>query len=119
MNFAHSAPMKPEVIHARQFAPNQHMSAARIEIKAGAATQNHRHNAECVVVVLQGSCQFYMDGQAFTVNQNETLRIPAHVDHYAKALADTLAFNIFSSREDCVSCQAAPYRDPDQDLWGV
>ncbi len=119
MNFAQSAQMKSEGMHAPRFAPDQHMSAARVEIKAGAATLSHRHNAECIVVVLQGSCRFHMDGQAFTVNQNETLRIPAHVDHYAEALADTVSFNIFSSAENCVRCQAAPYRDPDQDLWGV
>ena len=119
MNFAQSEPMKPEVLRALRFAPSQHMSAARVEIKSGAATLRHRHNAECIVVVLQGSCRFYMDGQAFTVNQNEMMRIPAHVDHYAEALADTVSFNIFSSAENCVRCQAVPYRDPDQDLWGV
>ncbi len=119
MDFTYSTPMKPEVKHAPRFAPDQHMSAARMDIKAGAATLSHRHNSECIVVVLQGLCRFYMDGQAFTVNQNETLRIPAQVDHYAEALADTLAFNIFSTAENCVRCQAAPYRDPDQDLWGV
>ena len=119
MNFAQSAQMKSQVMHAPRFAPNAHMSAARVEIKAGAATLTHRHNAECIVVVLQGSCRFYMDGQAFTVNQNETVRIPAHVDHYAEALADTLAFSIFSTPENCAHCQATPYRDPDQYLWGV
>jgi quercetin dioxygenase-like cupin family protein len=97
MASTHPAPMKPEMMPAPQFAPDQHMSAARVEIKAGDATPTHRHDAECIVVVLQGSCRFYIDGQALTVNQNETLRIPAHVDHYAEALADTLALNIFSA----------------------
>ncbi|SRR5258708_6960269 len=119
MDFTHSVSMKPKVMHAPRFAPDQHMTVARVQIKAGAATLMHQHEAECIVVVLQGSCRFYMDGQAFTVNQNETLRIPAYVDHFAEALADTLACNIFSAAENCVRCQAAPYRDPDQDLWGV
>jgi quercetin dioxygenase-like cupin family protein len=118
MASTHPAPMKPEMMPAPQFAPDQHMNAARVEIKAGDATPTHRHDAECIVVVLQGSCRFYIDGQALTVNQNETLRIPAHVDHYAEALADTLALNIFSA-ENGARWKAAPYHDPDQDLWGV
>ena len=119
MDSTHSAPMKPEMMLAPQFSPDQHMSTARMEIKAGAATPAHQHDAECIVVVLQGSCRFCMDGQAFTVSQNETVRIPALVDHYAEALTDTMALNIFSSAENCARCKAAPDHDPDQDLWGV
>jgi quercetin dioxygenase-like cupin family protein len=122
MNFTNPEPMKPETIPApRHPAPSHHMSAARMEIKAGTVTPTHRHDAECMVVVLHGSCCFYMSGHALTVNQNETLRIPARIDHCAEALADTVALNISSAAESCARYGTAPalYHDPDQDLWGV
>jgi quercetin dioxygenase-like cupin family protein len=119
MDSTHSAPKKPETRPAHQLAPVRQMSAARLEIKAGSATPIHRHDAECIVVVLQGSCRFYIAGQTLTVRESETLGIPAQVDHCSEALTDTVAVNIFSSAKHCVLCRASAYRDPDQDLWGV
>jgi quercetin dioxygenase-like cupin family protein len=122
MDFMNTEPIKLERMPApRQPAPSQPMSSARMEIKAGTVTPTHRHDAECMVVVLQGSCRIYMTGQTLTVHQNETLRIPARVDHSAEALADTVALNISAAAESCARYGAvpAPHHDPDQYLWGV
>ena len=94
------------------------MKVAKVEIRKGSVTQSHRHETECVVVVLQGAWRFRLPERTVTVAANQVLRIPPGEEHTAEALSDTVALAISSAPSDWSCC----YRflpDPDQYLWGV
>jgi quercetin dioxygenase-like cupin family protein len=94
------------------------INVVRLEIKRGAFTPSHCHEAECVVVVLQGALRFHMPRGAVTLTENQMLRIPGGDEHLSEALADTVALNISGAPSE-TGC--GPFRnyDPDQYLWGV
>lgn len=95
------------------------MNVARVEIKKGNATRRHRHQMECVIVVLEGEWRFRLPGKTVTVRANQTLRIPPGEEHAAEALSDTVALAISSAPGDWSGCCRFLPEDPDHYLWGV
>lgn len=95
------------------------MGVVRLEIKKGARTETHRHDTECMVIVLQGTWRVYLRDQAVTIRENEMLHIPPHHEHFAEALTDTVALNISVSARDWNGCGPFVHDDPDPYLWGV
>lgn len=95
------------------------MNVARVEMKKGDTTRRHRHERECVIVVLQGECRFHLRAKTVTVAANQTLRIPPGEEHTAEALSDTVALAISSAPGDWSGCCRFLPEDPDQYLWGV
>jgi quercetin dioxygenase-like cupin family protein len=95
------------------------MKVTRVEIKKGSVTQSHRHETECVVVVLQGAWCFRLRELTVTITANQVLRIPPDEEHTAEALSDTVALAISSAPGDWSCCYRFLQDDPDQYLWGV
>ncbi|HEY6307610.1 MAG TPA: cupin domain-containing protein [Candidatus Angelobacter sp.] len=94
------------------------MSATMLELARGSVTQAQRHDAECIVIVLEGAWRLQLQGRIVTLGRNEMLRIPAHAEHWAEALADTTALKVFTESGK-QSQNAVQHDDPDQYLWGV
>lgn len=77
---------------------------ARIMLKKGCIVPMHRHHNEQVSFVFDGSLKFTFEDKEFVMNSGEVLVIPANLPHAAEAMADTLAFDIFSPpRADWIS----------------
>jgi quercetin dioxygenase-like cupin family protein len=95
------------------------MNVARVEIKKGYTTRRHRHETECVIVVLQGEWRFRLPGRTVTVAANQMLRIPPGEEHTAEAMSDTVALSISSAAGDWSGCCQYLPEEPDQYLWGV
>jgi quercetin dioxygenase-like cupin family protein len=95
------------------------LSVARTEIAKGAVTAAHRHEAECLMVVLEGVWRFHLCGRVITVKQGEMLRIPPQVEHTAEAVADTVALTVSTMPANWSGCGPFLQCDPDQYLWGV
>ena len=95
------------------------VGVVRLEIKKGAFTRNHRHETECLVIVLQGAWRVHLRDREVTVRENEMLHIPPQHEHFAEALADTVALSISASATEWTGCGPFLHDDPDQYLWGV
>ncbi len=95
------------------------VSATMLEVAKGSVTQAQRHDTECIVIVLEGAWRFRLEGRLVTLRQDEMLRIPAHAEHWAEALADTIALKIVSGSGEGFQNAAHRRDDPDQYLWGV
>jgi len=102
-----------------EIANDSRLSVARIEIAKGAVTPAHRHEAEGLMVVLEGVWRFHLRGRVITVKQGEMLRIPAEVEHSAEAVADTVALTVSTLPGNGSGCGPFLHYDPDQYLWGV
>ena len=98
---------------------DERINVVRLEIKRGAFAPSHRHEAECVVVVLQGALRFHLPHAVVTLTENQMLRIPGGDEHLLEALADTVALNISAAQSETHGCGPFWNYDPDQYLWGV
>jgi quercetin dioxygenase-like cupin family protein len=111
---------KQDAISARrQAAAGNQVGVVRLEIKQGELTKSHRHETECLVIVLEGAWRVYVRGRAVIVRENEMLHIPPQHDHFAEALEDTVALSISPSANEWSGCGPFVHEDPYQNLWGV
>ena len=100
---------------------SKNMNVAMVEAQKGTSELPHSHDHEQAILVLRGAWRFQMKGQEFTVRANQMLSIPAHVEHSAIALEDTLAMDICATPQQEHAAdkeRTVPY-DADQYLWGV
>jgi quercetin dioxygenase-like cupin family protein len=100
---------------------SKNMNVAMVEAQKGTSELLHSHDHEQAILVLRGAWRFQMKGQEFTVRANQMLSIPAHVEHSALALEDSLAMYICAApQQDHAAAgeRTVPY-DADQYLWGV
>ncbi len=95
------------------------ISVVRVELKQGTFTRRHRHESECVVMVLEGALRFHLSSRVVTLSANEMLRLAPGDEHVSEALADTIALNISAAGECNSACGAFLHYDPDQYLWGI
>ena len=84
-----------EVI-SRKIVTGEKEMLSQIYLKRGAVVPMHKHEAEQLTYVLQGSLRFLVGGEDVTVREGEVLLIPSWVEHQAEALDDTLTLDIFS-----------------------
>ncbi|HJY34188.1 MAG TPA: cupin domain-containing protein [Vicinamibacterales bacterium] len=84
-----------EVI-SRKIVTGEKEMLSQIYLKRGAVVPMHKHEAEQLTYVLQGSIRFLVGGEDVTVREGEVLLIPSWVEHQAEALDDTLTLDIFS-----------------------
>ena len=84
-----------EVI-SRKIVTGEKEMLSQIYLKRGAVVPMHKHEAEQLTYVLQGSLRFLVGGDDVTVREGEVLLIPSWIEHQAEALDDTLTLDIFS-----------------------
>ena len=88
----------------RHFVYGEHVMLARIMLKKGCIVPMHQHHNEQVSFVFDGSLKFTFEDKEIVMNSGEVLVIPPNLPHKAEAMADTLAFDIFSPpRADWIS----------------
>ena len=95
------------------------IAVTRLEIKQGTFTQNHRHESECVVMVLEGALRFHFSNRMITLGPNEMLRLVPGDEHLSEALSDAVVLNISTVHQGSDACGPFLNYDPDQYLWGV
>src|SRR5437764_5249273 len=95
------------------------IAVTRLEIKQGTFTQSHRHESECVVMVLEGASRFHFSNRIITLGPNEMLRLAPGDEHLSEVLSDTVVLNISTvhlARDVCGSFRSY---DRDQYFWAV
>jgi quercetin dioxygenase-like cupin family protein len=92
---------------------------ARLEMNKGSLTHRHRHESECMLIVLHGACRVYLQDRMITLRENEMVHIPPQQEHVAEALADALVLSISAAAQEWDGCGPLLQNDSDQYLWGV
>ena len=107
--------------YRRKTAEGQNVTVAMVEVLKGAATAEHSHENEEVILVLKGAWQFRMRGEEFTLRANQMLSIPPGVEHSSVALEDTLAVDVCAPRRRdwAAGEDRALHYDPHDYLWAV
>ena len=100
-------------------APIKPVAVVRLEMNKGSLTHTHRHEAECMLIVLHGVCRVYLQDRMVTLRENEMLQIPPQHEHVAEAVADTLILSISAAESEWTGCGPVMQHDADQYLWGV
>ncbi len=63
---------------------------AYAELKMGEVIEEHSHNTmEEVFLVLEGNCEFYLNGVSNVLFKNCVIKIPPRIKHKLKAITDT------------------------------
>ncbi len=108
-------------LYLRKVAVGQNIVVARIEVKAGAVTQPHRHENEEVIIVLRGTWLFHLPTGDVTLTENQVLCIPPGTEHSSEAFEDVVALDICAGlRVDWLTGADRPlHNDPNQYLWAV
>lgn len=64
------------------------------EIKKGHVPDPHRHSHEQVAIILEGECDYYIDGKAYRMIPNSVLVIPPGAEHYIVVTGDNTVVNL-------------------------
>src|SRR5215467_6779333 len=91
----------------------------RLEMHTGSFTQKHRHETECLLIVLEGRCRVYLEDCIVILKEHEMLNIPPEQDHAAEALTDAVVLSIAAAANESPGCGPVGQPDADQYLWGV
>ncbi len=80
----------------------QNMTATLTEVTPGHTPGPHAHPYEQLVMILQGECDFYVDGKPYHLTPGCVLTVPEGVDHYIVATGSgpVLNLDIFTPRRD-------------------
>lgn len=120
MRFAKVLPMRSNALPQADSSSARRASAVRMEMKQGTLTHKHRHESDCLMLVLEGALRVSAHGQTITVRANEMVHIPPQQEHSAEAIADSVALSISTSAAaEWSGCGPFVHDDPDQYLWGV
>src|ERR1700716_1458788 len=80
----------------RHFVVGQNVMLARVLLKKGCIVPEHSHPNEQITFIAEGALKFWIDGKIIVVNAGEVLTIPPNMPHKAKALEDTVDFDVFN-----------------------
>lgn len=72
----------------------EHMTATLTEVSAGHTPGPHRHIYEQLVMILQGECDFFIDGISYHLTPGCLVDIPAELEHYIVARGDVPVLNL-------------------------
>lgn len=64
------------------------------EIEKGHTPGPHRHMYEQVAYILQGECDFYIDGVPYHMIPGTILVVPPNAEHYIVATSDEIVVNL-------------------------
>jgi quercetin dioxygenase-like cupin family protein len=67
-----------------------------VELDKDSVVPSHRHHEEQATFVFKGELQFELEGEKFTLGPGEGVLIPSNMNHSARAIKWTLAYDCFS-----------------------
>lgn len=114
-------PQAVNELYERTIAQGEKLTVARLVVRKGATTKNHKHHNEEVIVVLQGSWVFHFPEGDVTLGPNQVLTISPGVEHSSEVLEDVVALDICTpAREDWIRQEdLSVHTNGDQFLWAV
>lgn len=81
LNLAQQVAVRPGEIVSRTLAQNRHVSLTLFAFAKGEEISTHESNGDAMVLVLEGTGKFTVDGQEYLVHAGETLIMPTRKPH--------------------------------------
>ncbi|NLB90822.1 MAG: cupin domain-containing protein [Clostridiales bacterium] len=72
----------------------QNMTIQYAEITPGHRLSPHAHEYEQIAMILQGECDFFVDGIAYSMKAGSIMSIPPMAEHYIKAKGSEAVLNL-------------------------
>lgn len=88
LNLAGQVTVQPGQIVSRTLAQNDAVSITLFAFSAGEEISTHSSDGDAMVLVLEGTGRFTVDGKVHTVSAGETLIMPAGKPHAVNAGSD-------------------------------
>ncbi len=106
--------------YSRGVAVGESIMMAHVKLDEGAITKPHRHDFEEILYVVSGRWRVSFGGREFVLEANQSLVIPANVEHSSVAEADTVAIACTNHRPEWEGNQDFwLHYNQDKHLWGV
>lgn len=106
--------------YSRGVAVGEGIMLAHVKLDEGAITKSHRHDYEEIIYVASGKWKIHYGERDFILEANQSLVIPANVEHSSVALADTIAVVATNYRPDWANNQDYwLHYNQEKHLWGV
>lgn len=80
----------------RRFINGTTMTLGRVTFTEGTIAPTHRHENEQFSIVLSGTMEFTVEGQAVIVSAGQLLHLESNELHGARALTDATVLDVFS-----------------------
>lgn len=88
INLAGQVSIQPGQIVSRTLAQNEHVSLTLFSFAKGEEIGTHDSRGDAMVLVLEGTGQFTVDGKTYLCKAGETLIMPAEKPHSVYAAED-------------------------------
>jgi quercetin dioxygenase-like cupin family protein len=87
--------------YSARFIHTAGITLSYLDVKAGAALQEHSHMHEQVSTVIEGTFQLTVDGEVIVVKPGAVVVIPSNIKHSGLAITDCKLLDVFTPvRED-------------------
>ena len=87
--------------YSARFIHTERMTLSYLDVKAGAALQEHSHPHEQVSTVIEGEFRLTVDGEQIDFGPGSVIVIPSNTKHSGLALTDCKLLDVFTPvRED-------------------
>jgi quercetin dioxygenase-like cupin family protein len=106
--------------YSRGVAVGEGIMMAHVKLDEGAITKGHRHDFEEIIYVVSGRWKIFYADREIVVGANQSLVIPANVEHSSVAEADTIAVVCTNYRPDWNNNQDFwLHYNQEKHLWAV
>ena len=82
--------------HRRTLVWGERMLLAEISLREGVVVPSHRHSHEQTGYVVSGRLEFTVEGEKLILGARGSYLIPVGAEHSVRALADSVAIDVFS-----------------------
>lgn len=98
----------------RQLITGSEAMLARFVLRKGAVVPTHSHRSEQFSIILEGALKFIIEGKELVARAGDIVELPSNVAHYAEALEETVALDVFAPlRQDWLRGDDAYLRGDD------
>ena len=87
-NLANQVDYNPEKFTHKLFLQNENQKSILFAFSKGQELKTHTTPVPALLIMLEGNCEFQMNGLSQTLSAGEIIEIPAQVPHSLKAASD-------------------------------
>lgn len=78
----------------KQLSKGKDLNVKQMAAKAGDLLPKHLANVESILIMIEGECIINLDGEEFTLKEEDSFIVPAKVIHQIEAIKDFRAYHV-------------------------